>query len=1022
MSAREESVLDELPLLRFLPDDARVRAMRGFVPTSFPFGAVMAAEGASTDAFYVLVSGRARIVKRGANADEIPINVLRGGDSFGEAELLEGAVRPFTIRASSDVLALRLDASEFRALVDAHPHIRPYLELQLKHTRLQAFFRHLPAFARLPPAAVAAVDLAELEPIALNAGDIVYRQGDAAGPMYLIEDGRLRLMRANGGRAVHVATLTAGETVGVVSALRGMPRTTTVEAVTPIRLRTLSGEALERLAAELPRVRATLDDWVAQDDHSSFANPAKNADQESRPVDRAPIDASIADGDVVVTGHRRRRVPFVQQVDETDCGAACLAMVARAFGRRVSLARIRQLVNADIDGTTLPSICRAGEELGLGTRSVKTSAQHLDRMALPAIVHWDAHHWIVVVAVGPGHVQVIDPAIGRRRLTREEFERRWSGYAALFDYASAFTQPPQSMRMFAWMWPLVRPHTGVLLQALGLAVVVSGLQMVLPVFTQVIVDRVLVDQDLSLLHLLIVAMGATMCFIVVSLLLQRYLLSFSAVRIDAAAFDFLTQRLLGLPLSYFASRRTGDLQRRLEGIRQVRDFLVQYGVAGTTAVAQLAATVALMAVYSPWLTFVFLATSPLYALLMLMAARLLRPVFLDLEDAYGKYHSSQIDAIKGIETVKALGGESAFRRLLLGQFLRVSEKIFKADFTAMSYDGAIEAVTFLGLGLFLWAGTYQVLGGTLSIGGLVAFNSLVALSAAPIRNLLLLWDNLQRCDVLLNKLDDVFQHEPEQGRDRSALRPVRTLSGSVTLQGVGFRYGGPDAPAILDGVTLDVPAGKVVAIVGRSGSGKTTLAKCMAGLLEPTLGTVLYDGLDLKTLNYRDLRRQIGFVLQDCYVFADTIARNIAFGEEEPDMERVAWAAEVASAREFIERLSLGYDTRIGETGLALSGGQRQRIAIARAVYHRPPILIFDEATSSLDAESERAVQHNIDALLEGRTTFVIAHRVSTVQRADIIVVLDNGRLVEHGSHDALMQRRGLYYHLANQQLGGVGA
>ena len=275
--------------------------------------------------------------------------------------------------------------------------------------------------------------------------------------------------------------------------------------------------------------------------------------------------------------------------------------------------------------------------------------------------------------------------------------------------------------------------------------------------------------------------------------------------------------------------------------------------------------------------------------------------------------------------------------------------------------------------------------------------------------------------MLLNRLDDVFQHEPEQGRDRSGLRPVRDALGqrdaartSASATAVPRRH------AILDGVTLDVPAGKVVAIVGRSGSGKTTLARCMAGLLEPTDGTILYDGLDLKTLNYRDLRRQIGFVLQDCYVFADTIARNIAFGEEEPDMERVAWAAEVASAHEFIERLPFGYDTRIGETGLALSGGQRQRIAIARAIYHRPPILIFDEATSSLDAESERAVQHNIDALLEGRTAFVIAHRVSTVQNADLIVVLERGRLVEQGSHDALMQRRGLYYHLASQQLGGA--
>jgi ABC-type bacteriocin/lantibiotic exporter with double-glycine peptidase domain len=997
---------------------------------------VMAAEGALTDGFYVLASGRARIVKRSATGDEIALAILGAGDSFGEAELLEGAPRPSTVRASSDVLALRLDAADVLSLVDAYPDIRTYLRLQRRHTWLQAFFRHLPPFAQLPPAAVVGVVLAELEPIALNAGDIVYEQGDRTGPMYLIEEGRLRVMRSDHGHAVHVAALEAGETFGVVSALRGTPRTTSVEAVTAVRLRTLSGETLDHLASALPRFSGMLNDWIVQHDYSHCADAPIAIDQvttaATAPLDRGqeqlegevardPVDAPFAEGGRFFKVQRRSRVRFIQQVDEMDCGAACLAMVARAFGRRVSLARTRQLVNAGSDGASLRSICRGGEELGLATRSVKTSARHLDHMPLPAIVHWDEHHWIVLAAVGPEHVQVVDPAVGGRRLTREAFERRWSGYAALFDYTPALEQAPPSTRTLAWMWPLVRPHATLLLEALGLAVVVSVLQMVLPVFTQVIVDRVLVDQDLSLLHLMIGAMGATMCFIVLSLGLQRYLLSFSAVRIDAAALDFLTQRLLALPMSYFASRRTGDLQRRLEGIRQVRDFLVQHGISGITAIAQLTATVALMAFYSPWLMLVFLATSPLYALLMIVAARVLRPVFLDLEDSYSKYHSYQIDAIKGIETVKALGGESAFRRLLLDQFLGVSGKIFKTDFTATSYEGGIDAVTFLGLGLFLWAATYQVLDGQLTIGGLVAFNSLVALSTAPIRNLLLLWDNLQRCDVLLNRLDDVFQHAPEQGRDRSALRPVRTLSGSVTLRGVGFRYGGPEATAILAGVTVDVPAGTVVAIVGRSGSGKTTLARCMAGLLEPTEGAILYDGLDLKTLNYRDLRARIGFVLQDCYVFADTIARNIAFGEEEPDPERVIWAAQVASAHEFIERLPFGYETRIGETGLALSGGQRQRIAIARAIYHRPPILIFDEATSSLDAEAERAVQHNIDALLEGRTAFVIAHRVSTVQNADLIVVLDGGRLVEQGNHATLMRRRGLYYSLVSQQLGTAG-
>ena len=548
--------------------------------------------------------------------------------------------------------------------------------------------------------------------------------------------------------------------------------------------------------------------------------------------------------------------------------------------------------------------------------------------------------------------------------------------------------------------------------------VAAALQMLLPVFTQVIVDRVLVEQDVGLLNMVVLTMLVALAFMTVATVVQRYLLSFTAVRIDAATLDYLTRTLLALPMSYFTSRRTGDIQRRLAGLRQVREFLVHSAVGGMTALVQLAAALALMAVYSPLLAGVFLITAPLYLGLMRFSAKRLRPIFDDLEEGFGRYASHQIDAIKGIETVKALGAEVAFRDLMLQQFHRIARRQFRADFTVMTYEGAVGMVTFLTSALFLWFGARQVLDGHLTIGALVAFNALVALANAPITTLLNLWDNFQVAAVLLGRLDDVFQHEPEQGRARDRLQPVRTLEGRISLRNVGFRYGGPESPAILEGISLDVAAGRTVAIVGRSGSGKTTLVKCLAGLLEPTDGAILYDGVDLKTLNYRDLRRQIGFVLQDNHLFDDTIARNIAFGEDEPDMDRVMWAARVANAHEFIERLPLGYETRIGETGLRVSGGQAQRIAIARAVYNRPPILIFDEATSSLDTESERAVQENLDRLLEGRTSFVIAHRLSTVRHADLIVVLEKGKLVERGTHDELMARQGIYYYLVSQQLG----
>ncbi|MDZ4864279.1 MAG: peptidase domain-containing ABC transporter, partial [Gemmatimonadota bacterium] len=753
--------------------------------------------------------------------------------------------------------------------------------------------------------------------------------------------------------------------------------------------------------------------WAIPDpkDHAARPEPADQPDAASAPF----ADES---GRFVKRRKRIRRFPHLWQIDEMDCGATSLAMVCRYYGRAISLARIRQMVHTSLDGASLKAICEGANELGLAARAVKASPVNLPQMPLPAIVHWDGNHWVVLYDVDATSVRVSDPGIGKRRMPIAEFEKKWSGYAALFDYTDKFADNEETSAGISWLLPFFKPYAGLIMQATALALIVSVLQMVIPVFTQVIVDRVVVEHDVGLLNVLILGMGAVIVFTLVATVLQRYLLSFAAVRVDAATLDFLTRRLLSLPMSYFSTRRTGDIQRRLAGIWQVREFLVEHGVAMLTASAQLLAALGLMLVYSGTLTLVFLATVPLFILLMRYASGWLFPLYAELEESHGRYQSFQIDAIKGIETVKALGAEHSFRNLMLGQFLSVARKRFKADFTVMTYNGIIHSVTLLSVVLFLLVGAHLVMNGQMSIGALVAFNALLALANAPILTLLSMWDNLQQATVYLNRLDDIFQQEPEQGHDRSRLIPVKSLEGRIAFRKMGFRYGGPESAPILEDIDLEVPPNTMVAIVGRSGSGKTTLIKCLAGLLEPTAGTIQYDGLDLKSLNYHDLRRKIGFVLQENHLFDDTIARNIGFGDEEPDLDAVMWAAQAANAREFIERLPLGYDTRIGESGLALSGGQRQRVAIARAIFNRPPVLIFDEATSALDTESERAVKENIDQLLEGRTSFVIAHRLSTVREADLIIVLEKGRLVEQGTHDDLMKRQGLYFFLVSQQLG----
>jgi ABC-type bacteriocin/lantibiotic exporter with double-glycine peptidase domain/CRP-like cAMP-binding protein len=1007
--AVERVRLDDLPLLALLPPDMRAHVIARFRRATLAFGSVIVREGEPADAFYVLASGRARVVKQTEAGDEIALNSLRAGDSFGEMALLERGVRNATVRASSDVEVLRLDREAFDELLAQFPDLKKYFELQATQRRVANFLRCYTAFTRLPIEALAMM-LGDLETVAVEAGAMVVREGDAPGPMYIIEEGRLRVFSEADGTRRYLRYLRQGDFFGEVSLFKGEPRSSSVESVSPCRLLRLTDKTFARLLQTYPQFRAELEQHMAQYDYKVVARvPLDFADEllpaettAEQPVGPGQVERSdegveddepfaTADGRFRKGPRRIRRFPFVRQLDEMDCGAAALGMVCRHWGRAVSLARIRQLCFTSRDGTSLRALCRAAEELGLAARAVKASARNVAHMPLPAIVHWEGNHWVVLYDVTDEIVRIADPALGLRRLSRTEFEQRWTGYTALFDYTDALQGAPEETASLKWMWPFLRPFQSTLGRAVGLAIVASGLQLILPVFTQIIVDRVLVEQDVRLLHVLVGAMVASLAFMTIAVLVQRYLLSFVAVRIDAATLDFLTRKLLALPMTYFTARRTGDIQRRLSGLRQVREFLVQSSATGLSAAMQLLAAVTVMFVYSPLLGAVFLSTTPIYVALMRFSSQRLRPVFDDLEEGFGRYASHQ--------------------------FHRIAHRQFRADFTAMGYEGAVSTVTLLGTTLFLWVGARQVLDGRLTIGALVAFNSLVALANGPITTLLRLWDSLQLASVLVGRLNDVFQQEPEQGADHARLVPVRTLEGRIALRSLTFRYGGPESPLILDGLTLDVPAGKMVAIVGRSGCGKTTLVKCLAGLLEPSAGTILFDGMDLKRLNYRDLRRQIGFVLQENHLFDDTIARNIAFGADEPDLDRVLWASRVANAHEFIDQLPLGYETRIGESGLSLSGGQRQRVAIARAVYHRPAVLILDEATSSLDTESERAVKENLDRLLDGRTSFVIAHRLSTVRDADLIVVLDRGRIVEQGTHDELMGRQGLYFYLVSQQL-----
>ncbi|HEY2713119.1 MAG TPA: peptidase domain-containing ABC transporter [Chthoniobacterales bacterium] len=1036
MKAADEDLLRRSSLIQFLSDEVFDKLRVLLQEEHYEFGDLLVRQGDLADAFYVLISGRARVVKQDQAGNEIVLGSLKPGDSFGEAALTEGGTRNATVRCSTAVEALRLSRDDFLQLSEQTPELKRHVQMTARHRALHGFLYEFSNFGRLPVPALRAL-VEKLTPVEAAKGEAIIREGDPAGPMFILEKGRARAFHSDNGSQQNLAFYRDGDFFGELSILNGSARAATVEAYSDCQLLALEPAAVRDLKRRYPEFGKLMEERLAQYQARTEARIPLDFTAEMLPAeiaahDKVAIDDKAA-SDKTTEGEdpfadesglfrkskkRIRRIEHIEQIDEMDCGAASLGMICRHFGRKVSLARIRQLCHTSTDGTSLKAICRAATELGLAARALKVSLRNLPLMPLPAIVHWEGNHWMVLYDVTNEYVRVADPALGLRKISRPEFDRGWSGYTALFDYTIAFANAPESKPTLAWILPFLARFKAIFLQVLLLALAITLLELLFPVFTEIVVDKVIVEKNVGLLEVILLGMGVALFFLQASSLAQEYLLSFAAVRLDAVILDFLSRQMLSLPMSYFTSRRTGDIQRRLDGARQVREFAVHHGINAVLALVQLIGALILMAVYSPMLMLAFLATTPLYGGLMYFSQKVLRPLFAEVEESQGKYSSHQIDAIKGIEAVKAAAAESVFREMMLNEFLAVSRKVFRSSFVVMTYDSVLQSIGLLSTAIFLWVGATQVMAGHLSIGGFVAFSALTAMAYGGILRTLGVWDNMQFANVLLNRLNDIFEQEPEQGRDRSRLVPVHSLEGRIQLRGVSFKYGGPEAPNILTDINLDIAPGRMIAFVGRSGCGKTTLIKLIAGLLEPTEGTILFDNTDLKTLNYRDVRRHIGMVLQENHIFNESIAQNIAFGDSQLDLDRVLAAAQTAAAHDFIMRLPLGYETRIGESGLSLSGGQKQRIAIARALYNNPPILIFDEATSALDTESERAIQDNLSRLTAGRTTIVIAHRLSTIREADSIVVLEKGAIAEVGNHDHLMAERGLYFYLSSQQLG----
>ncbi|MBV1860774.1 MAG: ATP-binding cassette domain-containing protein, partial [Nannocystaceae bacterium] len=954
------------------------------------FGQELWAQGATAPGLAFIASGRARLLMDVAG-NPAHVLTLHDGDVAGLCSLVEGGREPVTLRASSAATEIWLLPLEPAQALLADPRVREALLARKQQRRKLIGWRSLPGVTECSdPAIVALAEASEL--IELRNGQHHNARADRPGDFEAVLAGQLRPRDERVTRP-----LRAGDLVFPALLPTSAPLVAT-QATTVLRAEHTATLPLVEAHPELHDVLMPASGLVERATTEVFEEP------------RAPdVEGEL---DLRGPGRRIRRIPWVGQLDAADCGAASLSIVCRYFGRRISLSVLRRMLFAGKDGVHLRALCHAARNLGLAARSAKISEQNLDDLPVPAIVHLDGNHWAVLYEVRGQRVRLSDPGAGRVNLSRAAFLERWDGFTALFDYTDDFGQESDPEPSNAWLWPFIRPWVGVVGQAALLAGVVASVEAALPICTQVIIDTVLVDHDTGLLVGMAGALGVALVFLVLSMLLQRYLLSFVAVRIDGGALDFLARRLLDLHVSYFATRRIGDIRRRLEGVRGVREFVVGNSVRMLTAVAKLLGALTLLGIYSPSLLLLLLCTTPAYALVMKVSARLLGPLFTQLERGFAEYDSHQIDAIRGIETVKAMGAEGALRQRMLDAFHKLAVRQFRADFSMLAYDAGVSALNFLIMATFLVLGAWKAMEGELTVGALVAVNALVAMASAPISTLLRAWDDAQRARVLLARIQDVLVEEPEQGRDRSHLIPVPKVLGDIRLSAVSFAFPAVDAKPVLRDLELHIRPGMTVALVGRSGCGKSTLAKCVAGLLAPTQGRIIIDGVDLTRMNLADYRRNIGVVLQETHLFDGTIASNIALSDETPDMDRVIRAARIACAASFIEELPAAYETRVGESGMGLSGGQTQRLSIARALYHDPQLLILDEATSALDVETDLALQDNLRAWRQGKTCIIVAHRLSTVRDADLTVVLEHGRIVEQGTHRQLQEQQGMYHQL----------
>ncbi len=867
------------------------------------------------------------------------------------------------------------------------------------------------------------------------AGKLVWQAETAQPGIYIVLTGKARLLDSAGNL---LTSIPVGQSFGDLTLFpQESFRPYQVRASMNLKLGFIADRALQSISQQTSELLCRIHEQAVQKD-------SLLRDQSSEPQSTIPV-SSTADssgkfqelpqtvkirktyfpGPSVQIGQwwRRttRRYPFVEQQSVSDCGAACLVMISRYWGKRFNLNRLRDMSNVDRNGASLKGLATAAESVGFSTRPVKASLDRLAQQTLPAIVHWEGKHYIVVYEITRRWVIIADPAIGQRALTHPAFKAGWTGYTLLLQPTALLKKADETSQPFWQFLELVKPYRLVLIEVFVASVLIQVFGLVTPLFTQLLLDRVVVQRSDLTLNAVGTGLLIFSLFRVAMAGLRQYLLDHTANKVDLALIVGFIHHVFRLPLGYFESRYVGDIVSRLQENRKIQRFLTGESLSILLDLLTVFVYLGLMFWYSWKMALLTLIVIPPFALLALIATPFLQRVSREIFNAVNSETGYLIQSLTGVRTIKSMAVEQNVRWHWEDLFGQATRKTFSGQLISNNlqmFSGAIEAVVTT---ILLWFGAWQVIQNQLTIGQLVAFHMLFGNVIRPFQRLTVFWNELQEVLIAIERINDVIDASPEEDMQHQVKQILPTIRGHLCFQQVTFRYHTESDINTLENISFEAQPGQMIALVGRSGSGKTTISKLVLGLYPVTEGKILVDGYDINRLSLQSFRHQIGVVDQDTFLFGGTIRENISISKPQANLEEVLEAAQLAGAHQFIKKLPMGYETQIGEGGGMLSGGQRQRLAIARALLGNPRLLILDEATSHLDTESERIIQNNLGQILQDRTTIVIAHRLSTVRHADLILVLDQGVLIEKGTHDSLMAQRGHYFYLNQQQLANVG-